>query len=285
MGARKISSLNFTNFKIDGGVMFGVIPKMLWHKKYPADEDNLCSWALRSLLIDDGTHLTLIDNGFGTEIDQKTLDHYHLFDTKSTSELLAEKGYKPEDVTDMVITHLHLDHCGGGVTRNTSGTLVTAFPNATYHVSKAQWEWASNPNQREKDAYFPEHMAAMKKSGRLNLVENEGPLLPGIEVRLYHGHTRGQMLPFIQYNGKTIVFVSDLLPAWPYIRLPWIMSYDVEPMITLEEKENFLQEAVEKDYILYYQHDFTTECSTLKKTAGSIAVGEKFQFSELAARE
>lgn len=265
--------------------MFGVIPKMLWHKKYPADEDNLCSWALRSLLIDDDTHLTLIDNGFGTEIDQKTLDHYHLFDTKSTSALLAENGYKPEDVTDMVITHLHLDHCGGGVTRNTSGKLVTTFPNATYHVSKAQWEWASNPNQREKDAYFPEHLAAMKKSGRLNLVENEGLLLPGVAVRFYHGHTRGQMLPYIQYNGKTIVFVSDLLPAWPYIRLPWIMSYDVEPMITLEEKKNFLQEAVEKDYILYYQHDFTTECSTLKKTAGNIAVGEKFQFSALATRE
>lgn len=270
------------NLKLDGGAMFGVVPKVMWQKKYPADDSNLCNWAMRCLLIKDDDRLILIDNGIGEKQDHSFLKHFHLNGDDSLEKSLAKHGFKPADITDMILTHLHFDHCGGSIMYNDDQTAYEAsFPNATYWVSRAQYEWATNPNHRESASYLKENIYPIEESGRLKLVEKEGEILPNISVRLFNGHTEGQIIPLINYHGRTIAFMADLLPAVPHIPMPWIMAYDTKPLVTLEDKKRFYEEAVPGDYVLFFEHDLYNECCTLQETEKGVSVKETFKLSEI----
>jgi len=277
----KLYPIEAGHLKLDGGAMFGVVPKTIWSKVYPAGDDNLCSWAMRCLLVVDGFRRILIDNGIGDKQDEKFFRNY-LEGSPTLETSLAAHGYTTDDITDMVLTHLHFDH-GGGSIRFEEGSRrpVPAFRNATYWISSPQWEWATRPNRREKASFLPENILPLKESGRLNLVEEEGEILPGIAVRFYHGHTEGQMIPHIRYHDKTIVFMADLLPSAAHIPLPWIMAFDTRPLITLEEKERFFEEALQNEYILFFEHDFYHECCTLMDTEKGPRVRETFRLSDL----
>lgn len=277
----KLFPVYISNFKLDGGAMFGVVPKILWKKQYPCDENNYCSWALRSLVYDNGKQRIMVDNGYGDKQDEKFFSFVHLHGGFGLEGALEKYGYKPEDITDMVISHLHYDHCGGGVKNSTTGTgFEMVFPNATYWVSKQQWEWAMNPNKREATAYLEENILPMQESGQLKFIEENIELYPGFNVRLYNGHTAGQIIPFISYQGKTVVYMADLIPSSAHINLAWNMSYDVRPLITLKEKEQFLKEAYENDYILFLEHDAYNECCTIEKTKKGYRAKETFTLEE-----
>lgn len=277
----KLHSFNIVNFKIDGGAMFGVVPKALWNRVYPSDENNLIPLALRSMIIDTGDRVILIDDGIGDKQDEKFFSHVYMFGGEGLIQGLANRGYKPEDITDVVLTHLHFDHCGGSIKLNPDGTFALTFPNAKIHISKAQWEWAINPNSREADSFLPENLLPIRDLGALNLIEKEGELVSGVYLRFFNGHTRGQILPIIFYKGKTIAFVADLFPFRAHLPLPYIMSYDVEPLITLKEKETFLEEALKGDYIFHYQHDHYSACSRVQQTPKGIRATEGFTFETL----
>lgn len=261
--------------------MFGVVPKVLWNRVYPADENNLIPLALKSLVVEVDGRIILIDNGIGNKQDEKFMSHVYAFGGEGLVEGLAKSGYKPNDITDVILTHLHYDHCGGGVYRDSDGTFRLTFPNAQYHVSRAQWEWAINPNSREADAYLSENLLPMKELGVLNLIEREGEFYHGIELRFFNGHTRGQIIPIITYKGWKLVFTADLFPFRAHLPLPWIMSYDVEPLKTLAEKEQFLRESLDGNYIFIYQHDYYADCSGVQITPKGIRATEGFSFDEL----
>lgn len=278
----KLYPIHISNFKIDGGAMFGVVPKVLWQKVYPADEQNLCNWALRSLLVETGDRLILIDNGYGNKQDEKFFRHVYLNGGDGLEGGLAKAGFRPEDITDMVLTHLHADHCGGSIRYNPERTgFETVFPNATYWISRSHWEWAVNPNIREKDAFLPENILPIKESGQLKFVDQETSLAPGFDIRIFNGHTRGQMIPFIRYKNRTVVFTADLIPSYAHIPLVYNMSYDVEPLITLNEKEAFLKEALENHYILFFEHDIFHECCDLTDTPKGIRPHSFFTLNEM----
>jgi len=281
----ELFALNISNFRIDGGSMFGVVPKVLWQKVYPANEENLCPWALRSLVIKHEGRIVLIDNGFGSKQDKKIFDHHYLFGGEGLEEGLAKLGIKPEEVTDMVLTHLHFDHCGGGVKLLPNGQPTLTFPNATYHVSRSQWEWAINPNIREADSFRPENLHPMMESGKLKLIENEGPLFPWLEFRFCDGHTRGQMIPIVNYNGTKILFAADMFPSTAHIPLIWNMSYEIDPLKTIQEKEALLKEAFQNRYVIFFQHDFYNECCTLQETPKGIRVAKTLTLEELIAEK
>ena len=273
----KLYPIHISNFKIDGGAMFGVVPKALWQKKYPADENNLCNWALRSLLIDTGERVILIDNGYGDKQSEKFFSHVHLNGGDGLEGALKKHGYSLDDVTDMIVTHLHGDHCGGGVKYNKDRTgFELTFKNAKYWVSKPQWEWAMNPNKQEGAAFLNENLMPMLESGQLHFIEKNTELYPGIQLKLFNGHTVGQIIPFINTGEKTVVFMADLIPSTAHIPLVWNMAYDVRPMDMLEEKETFLKEAVENDYTLFFQHDLYHECAKVHKTEKGVKVKETF---------
>lgn len=270
------------NLKLDGGAMFGVVPKVLWQKQYPADENNLCNWAMRCLLVEDEDRLVLIDNGIGEKQDHSFLRHYHLNGDASLESSLEKYGFKPSDITDMVLTHLHFDHCGGSIKYNDDHTAYEpAFPNATYWVSRAQYDWATNPNHRESASFLKENIFPIEESGKLKLIEEEGEFLPNITARIYNGHTEGQIIPLIQYHGQTLAFMADLLPATTHVPMPWIMAYDTKPLITLEDKQRFYSEAVPGQYILFFEHDLYNECCTLEETPKGVRVKETFKLSEI----
>ncbi len=277
----KLFPIHITNFKIDGGAMFGVVPKILWEQKYPADENNLCNWALRSLLIDTGERVILIDNGYGDKQSEKFFKHVYLNGGDGLEGALKKHGYTFDDVTDMIITHLHTDHCGGGVKYNSERTAFEmTFKNATYWVSKPHWDWAMNPNKQEAAAFLEENLIPMKESGQLKFIENNAELFPGISLRLYNGHTIGQIIPFINTGEQTYVFMADLIPSTAHIPLVWNMAYDVYPMEMLKEKEEFLNEAAENDYILFFQHDLYNECVKVQKTEKGVRMKESFKLTE-----
>jgi len=273
----KIFTVHISNFKIDGGAMFGVVPKALWQKVYPADENNLCNWALRSLLIDTGDRRILFDNGYGDKQDEKFFRYVYLNGGDGLEGALGKAGYRPEDITDMVLTHLHADHCGGGVRYNADRTgFETVFPNAIYWISHTHWEWATHPNLREEDAFLEENILPMEESGQLKLIEENTELVPGVYLRIFNGHTRGQMIPFIRHKGHTLVFMADLIPSVAHLPLLYNMSYDIEPLVTLEEKNSFLREAYENNYTLFFEHDLYHECCTLKETPKGIRADRIF---------
>ncbi len=265
------------NFKLDGGAMFGVVPKTLWSQKYPSDENNMINMVMRCMLVVQGDRRILINNGIGDKQNEKFFSRYYLSGDDSLVGSLAKHGFKPEDITDMFLTHLHFDHCGGSVKYNNdkSGFELT-FPNAQYHISAPQWNWAMHSNKRESASFLIENIKPIEESGRLKLFEDGAELFNDIQIKLYNGHTDGQAIPFIKYKDRTVVFSSDLLPTKAHIPLPWIMSYDTRPLLTLDEKEVFLNEAIENNYIIFLEHDAYNECFVLQKTEQGIKAGESF---------
>ena len=263
----KFTPIETGNLKLDGGAMFGVVPKVMWQKVYPADENNLANWAMRCLLIEDGDRKILIDNGIGDKQDEKFLSHYYLNGDDTLEKSLAKAGVKPEDITDMILTHMHFDHCGGSVKWNHDKTgFELAFPNATYWTSKKQYQWATHPNRREKASFLKENILPIEESGQLKLIEDEGEYIPGIDFKLYDGHTNGQVIPHIHYQDKTVVFMADLMPSTAHIPMPWIMAYDTRPLQTLKDRERFYAEALAGNYILFFEHDLYHEACTLHDT-------------------
>ena len=276
----KIISIETGNFKLDGGAMFGVVPKSLWQRTNPADDQNLCSWAMRSMLVDYGERKVLIDNGIGDKQSGKFFSHYHLHGDASLISSLALNGYHPDDITDVFLTHLHFDHCGGGVKYNEKGQLVTVFKNATYWSNELHWNLAMNPNDREHASFLKENLVPMKASGQLDFIKNDGIFLPGFDVLFAHGHTESQMIPHIKYKGNTIVFAADLLPSVGHIPLPYVMGYDTRPLTTLKEKKVFLETVAKKGYTLFLEHDYYQSCCTLKETDKGIRLDQSFQFED-----
>lgn len=277
----KLQLFNIANFKVDGGAMFGVIPKALWSRAYASDENNLIVLSLRSLIVDMGKHVILVDTGWGDKQDEKFFRHVYLHGGEGLIGGLENRGYQPEDITDVFLTHLHADHCGGGVKKGALGESELTFPNATYHVSRTQWEWAVKNNIREADSYLEENILPMEKSGHLNLIDYEGELLPGFAVKMCYGHTPGLMIPIIRYNDRTLVYAGDLIPTIAHIPLIWNMSYDIESLKTIDEKETLLKNALEENQVLVFQHDKDFECCTLQMTPKGIRANEKTEFDAL----
>lgn len=269
-------------FKLDGGAMFGVVPKTLWNKTNPADENNLCTWAMRCLLIEDEKRLILIDTGIGNKQDQKFFGHYYLHGSATLDNSLAALGFHRDDITDVFLTHLHFDHVGGAVVRENE-KLVPAFKNAVYWSNKKHWDWAVTPNEREKASFLKENIIPIEESGKLNFIPvNDGAQFTNnINIRFVYGHTDAMMLPLINYKNRQILYMADLLPSVGHIPLPYVMAYDMFPLQTLTEKKTFLIEAVEKEYILFLEHDPLNECCTLQQTEKGIRLNKTFKLTEL----
>lgn len=269
-------------FKLDGGAMFGVVPKTIWNKLNPADENNLCNWAMRLLLIEDGKRLILVDTGIGNKQDAKFFSYYYLNGNATLDGSLAKHGFHRDDITDVYITHMHFDHVGGAIARE-GEKLVPAFKNATYWSNQQHWDWAVNPNEREKASFFKENILPIRESGQLKLipVEDGVDFMSGIKSRFVFGHTDAMMLPQVQYKGRTLLYMADLLPSVGHIPMPYIMAYDMFPMKTLAEKKIILNEAVEKEYILYLEHDPVNECCTLQQTEKGIRLKETFKLGDI----
>ncbi|HMO62170.1 MAG TPA: MBL fold metallo-hydrolase [Ferruginibacter sp.] len=289
----KLYTINTGYFKLDGGAMFGVVPKSIWNKLNPADENNMCSWALRCLLIEDEGKLILIDTGMGDKQDAKFFGHYYLHGDDSLQKSLALHGYSPDDITDVVLTHLHFDHCGGCIKRE-GDSLVPVFNKATYWSNAIHWQWATQPNDREKASFLKENILPIQQSGRLQLVpvSDADPLANGyrtipsgisshLSFIIVNGHTGAMMLPVIQYRDKTIVYMADLLPSAAHIPLPYVMGYDMFPLTTLQEKKIFLAEALAQQFILFFEHDPKIECCTLQQTEKGIRPHHSFTLAEI----
>jgi len=269
-------------FKLDGGAMFGVVPKAIWNKTNPADENNLCTWAMRCLLIEDGNRLILIDTGIGNKQDQKFFSHYYLHGDATLDSSLVAKGFHRDDITDVFLTHLHFDHVGGAVMRE-SDKLIPAFKNATYWSNEQHWDWAINPNDREKASFLKENILPIQESGQLKFIDNiDGTVFSdNVIVKFAYGHTDAMMLPLINFKGKQILYMADLLPSTGHLPMPYVMAYDMFPLKTLTEKKIFLTEALEKEYILYLEHDPINECCTLQQTEKGIRTKEIFNLNQL----
>jgi glyoxylase-like metal-dependent hydrolase (beta-lactamase superfamily II) len=270
-------------FKLDGGAMFGVVPKTLWSKVHPADENNLCTWALRCLLIEEGDKLILVDNGIGDKQDARFFSHYYLHGDDNLDKSLAAHGFHRDDITDVLLTHLHFDHCGGSIVRE-GDQLVPAFRNATYWSNTRHWKWATEPNDREKASFLKENILPIRASGQLRFVDEQGgadAILPGLTLRLVYGHTDAMMLPQLVYKGQTVVFMADLLPSIHHIPMPWVMAYDMFPLTTLTEKKTFLEEAAAGGYVVFFEHDPRFECCLLEGTEKGIRSGKTFRLAEL----
>lgn len=265
------------NFSCDGGSLFGVIPKAMWSKVYPVDENNITKLTMRCLLIDQGEQKILIEAGVGNHYPEKVRKNNGHEDTDAIEKSLAEKGYRPEDITDVLFTHLHWDHCNGAVV-NENGQLKLLFPNATHWCSLKQWEHSKISNIRERAAYYTEILNFLKTEGNMQLVDGNCELFPGVSVRMFDGHTPGQMIPFIQYEGKTYVYMADLIPTAANIPIVWLAAYDLYPVTSMEEKEAFLKEVAEKEYVLFFEHDVYTECATVEWGEKGPKVKEKFKF-------
>lgn len=273
--------INTGNFKLDGGAMFGVVPKSLWNRLNPADENNMCSWSMRCLLIEDGDRLILIDNGMGDKQNEKFFGFYYLHGDDSLDKSLKSAGFSKDDITDVFLTHLHFDHCGGSIIRE-GEKLVPNFKNARYWSNKSHWEWATNPNPREKASFLKENIMPIQESGQLNFIDLHGASpFENMGIYFVDGHTEKQMLPVIKYKDKTIVFMADLLPSTAHIPMPYVMAYDVRPLVTMQEKGDFLKKALEDDYILFFEHDPVNECCVLKDTEKGIRASNTFKLKEV----
>jgi glyoxylase-like metal-dependent hydrolase (beta-lactamase superfamily II) len=270
-------------FKLDGGAMFGVVPKSIWQKLNPADDNNMCTWAMRCLLIKDGKRLILVDNGIGNKQDAKFFSYYYLHGDATLDSSLAAHGFHRDDITDVFLTHLHFDHCGGSIIRE-GDRLVPAFKNAVYWSNEAHWKWATQPNEREKASFLKENILPIQESGQLQFIQQEAntTFTDNISIRFVHGHTDAMMLPQIRYKDRTLVFMADLLPSTGHLPVPYVMAYDMFPLTTLQEKKSFLQEALEQQYILFFEHDPKTECCTLQQTDRGIRAGELFRVKDIA---
>ena len=288
----KLYTINTGYFKLDGGAMFGVVPKSIWNKINPADENNMCSWALRCLLIEDENRLILVDNGIGDKQEAKFFSFYYLHGDDTLDKSLAKYGFHRDDITDVFLTHLHFDHCGGSIVRD-GEKLIPAFKNATYWSNQEHWNWAIYPNDREKASFLKENILPIKESGQLKMVKGESSMvngrlqeivsqiIPGLTLKIVNGHTEAMMLPKIKCKDKTVVFVADLIPSQGHIPIPYIMAYDMQPLLTLNEKKAFLNEALESDHILFFEHDPKYECCTLHQTERGIRPKDFFKLDEI----
>lgn len=280
----KLYKIETGNLKLDGGAMFGVVPKVLWQKLYPADENNLANWAMRCLLIETGNRKVLIDTGMGDKQGAKFFSYYYPNGEETLESSLKKNGFNFDDITDVILTHLHFDHVGGAVKYNEKRELIPTFPNATYHVSQSQWELATNPNRREKASFLPENFVPLQDYNCLNLIEKEGELIPGIRIKIFNGHTVGQIIPYITYKNKKIAYGADLFPSTAHIPMPYIMGYDTQPLITLKDKERFFKDALKDDMIIFFEHDLYNECCSLKETEKGIKVKEIYTLEEFMKR-
>lgn len=278
----KLHTINTGFFKLDGGAMFGVVPKVIWQKTNPADANNLCTWAMRCLLIEEGNQLILVDTGIGNKQDEKFFSHYYLHGDDSMEKSLAQLGFSTGDITDVFLTHLHFDHVGGAVARD-GDQLKPAFSNATYWSNQKHWQWAVEPNAREKASFLKENILPIQESGQLKFVAEQENIAwqKDINISFAYGHTDAMMLPKINYKGRTIVYMADLLPSVGHLPLPYVMAYDMFPLKTLTEKQAFLEEAVKNNYILYLEHDPVNECCTLQRTEKGIRVAHTFNLSDI----
>ena len=278
----ELYTVNTGFFKLDGGAMFGVVPKTLWSRTNAADENNLCTWAMRCLLAVDGNRVVLVDNGIGDKQDAKFFSHYYLHGEDSLQKSLHQLGVNFTDITDMFLTHLHFDHCGGGIKYGSHGQYELSFPRATYWSNSSHWEWATKPNPREKASFLEENILPMQDHGVLKFVDLEKKsLFEGFDFITVDGHTDKQMLPKMKYKGRTVVFMADLLPSEGHIPLPYVMGYDTRPLITLQEKQAFLEEAAREEYVLFLEHDPVNECCTVKMTEKGVRLDQTFRLDEL----
>ena len=279
----RLFTINSGYFKLDGGAMFGVVPKSMWYKANPSDDNNMCSWAMRCLLVETGDRRILIDNGMGDKQDAKFFSHYYPHGEDSIEKSLAKHGFTTDDITDVFLTHLHFDHCGGSIKRE-GDALVPAFKNATYWSCKEHWDAALSPNEREKASFLKENILPIQESGKLKFVDvKDGEeWIPGIRINYVYGHTDCMMLPQIDYNGTTVLFCADLVPSMPHISMPWVMAYDMRPLDTLNEKHKLLGKAAAGNWILFFEHDPKNECCSLQTENGRIKMKEVLTIDKLA---
>jgi glyoxylase-like metal-dependent hydrolase (beta-lactamase superfamily II) len=278
----KIYPIQSGNFKLDGGAMFGVVPKSIWGKTNPSDSQNRIPMSTRCLLIEDGQRLILVDTGLGSKQTEKFFSHYALFGNFSLDSSLAAQGFHRDEITDVFLTHLHFDHCGGSIQWNRDRTgYEPAFKNANFWSNQQHWDWAVHPNSREKASFLKENILPIQESGQLNFVSENPFQQLGFDVIIMDGHTEKQMLPKISYQGKTIVFMADLLPTTGHIPLPYIMGYDIRPLQTLKEKKDFLNEAADNEYFLFLEHDAYSEICTVKHTEKGVRLKATYQFKDL----
>jgi glyoxylase-like metal-dependent hydrolase (beta-lactamase superfamily II) len=286
----RLHSIETGLFKLDGGAMFGVVPKTLWSKSHPPDANNLCTWAMRCLLVEDGDRSILIDNGIGDKQDAKFFGHYDLHGDDTLDGSLRKAGFSRDDITDVFLTHLHFDHCGGSIIRKGEG-FEPAFRNAVYWSNEYHWKWATRPNPREKASFLQENILPIEQSGQLRFVdigrrsleENVylDQVMKGFDVFLVNGHTDAMMIPHIHYNGRIVAFMADLLPSIHHIPIPWVMAYDTRPLLTMAEKSDFLEQAVKEDIVLFFEHDPLNQCCTVQRTEKGIRVKDVFPLSAI----
>jgi len=283
----KIYPIETGNFKLDGGAMFGVVPKSLWQRTNPADQNNLIDMSMRCMLIETSTRLILIDTGLGNKQSDKFFSYYYLFGDFSLDSSLAKIGFSRDDITDVFLTHLHFDHCGGCIQYNSDHTLLQpAFKNATFWSNESHWQWATHPNPREKASFLTENINPIQASGQLKFIPTHdsdymATTELGFGILFADGHTEKQMIPHIRYQDKTIVFMADLLPTTGHIPLPYVMGYDTRPLLTMDEKERFLQTAADKQYYLFLEHDPVHELCTVKHTEKGVRLDQTFTFNEI----
>ncbi|MFT5764790.1 MAG: glyoxylase-like metal-dependent hydrolase (beta-lactamase superfamily II) [Saprospiraceae bacterium] len=280
----KLSTINTGFFKLDGGAMFGVVPKQLWQRLSPPDENNMCTWAMRCLLIENGDRKILVDCGLGEKQDDRFRSHFEPHGEDSLMHSLADKGLTPEDITDVFLTHLHFDHCGGAVMKDKDGNLLPSFPNATYWSNKTHYDWAMNPNPRERASFLKENFVPLQDAGILKFVdESDGKnVFDHIDVKFVYGHTEAMMTLYIHTDNFTLVYCADVIPSSYHIGLPYVMSYDVRPLFTMTEKTALLEEAVREKQVLFFEHDPKVACATVRKNEkGRIVIDEVFSLEEL----
>ncbi len=282
MSVKSLNTVIAENFKMDGGACFGVVPKSLWSKQVKADENNMIPVTNRCLLIEAGNRIILIDTGMGDKQSEKFFSYYYRFGDDSLKKSFEKHGFSFDQVTDVIITHLHFDHIGGAVKWADDGqTPKLVFKNATHYCTKKQWDWALNPNPREKASFFKENFMPLFETGHLEFIHEPGEFIDGIRLEIFDGHTRGQIVPFIQYKNRTVVFAADFIPSAYNVHIPFVAGYDIDPLLAMQEKETFLEKAVDNNYILFFEHDYITECCTVNKTEKGFRVKDTFRLEDI----
>ncbi|MGB1120020.1 MAG: MBL fold metallo-hydrolase [Chitinophagales bacterium] len=269
------------HFKLDGGAMFGVVPKALWNRHQPADENNRCTWAMRCLLIEAHGRVILIDTGMGNKQDDKFRSHFEPHGEGDLLASIARAGYTREEITDVVLTHLHFDHCGGAVQKRPNGDFELTFPNAIHWSEENHWKWATDPNPRERASFLKENILPIQESGMLRFVNDDTEIIPELWFAIADGHTHGMLIPHLEIGEETLVFMADLLPSPTHIPLAWVMGYDIDPLQTIREKEAFLAEAAENNFILFYEHDPVIECSRVVETEKGFRASDLMSLADI----
>ena len=278
----KLHAIDTGLFKLDGGAMFGVVPKTMWNKLNTADENNLCTWAMRCLLVEDGNKLILVDTGIGDKQSEKFFSHYHLHGDDSLKKSIKKLGYTFDDITDVVLTHLHFDHVGGAVAFNEKKDgYRPVFKNAIYHSNEVHWHAAIKPNAREKASFLKENFSPLLESGQLNFLKEGSKLGTSMEFIFVNGHTDAQMLPLITVGDKKVLYCADLAPSIHHLKPAWVLAYDIRPLDTMRERELYFNRAVDENWILMFEHDAYNECATVKRTEKGVEIDQLFKVSDI----